>query len=176
MIKEELEEFKKKKPDLEVVENLRSRLIKYLPDCEEGIKNSPLIFISHLGKLLLNNMEEFSDMKKLGFSFKEPNITKEKIQKTFKNIDKIKMSVIFFVEMIKKTKGFQKDELNKRCSFFLYKNKKELNNKDVFHGIKFGITGCILEIFSLGEVCELMGKEKVIRRLENYLTLLEDIK
>ena len=173
MIKEEFEEFKKKKPDLEVVEHLRSKLIKYLPDCEEEIKNSPLIFISQLGKLLLQNMEDYSDLKKLGFCFKDQNITKEKIQQIFKDQEKIKKSVVFFLEMIKNSKRLHKDEVNKRCSYFLYKNKKELNNKDVFHGIKFGMTGCILEILSLGEVCEILGREKVIRRLENYLTLLE---
>ena len=109
-------------------------------------------------------------MKHLDFLFVVPDFRKEKIDNYLKTYgikkEFIGQTTQFFLKIMETQKSdIDPLEINKKCSEYLYKNRKILGQNDVFRFLKFALSATETPLL-FSEVCEILGKENIINRLK----------
>lgn len=164
------EDLKNEEPKAETIENFRKSLIKYNKKCKEEIKECSPKYIKKLGNILMKYINNFKNLRNLEYLFVEPKISKaqiDKLSKTYSINQQCSIKTLeYFTNFLNITKKVSSADFNKKCSEYLYQNRKILKNEDVFLFLKFAISGHETFLF-LAEIFEILGKEKIISRLEN---------
>jgi len=162
--------LKDPKKESDAITKFRNVLIKKNKVLEEQIKETPDKYIKDIANNLMKYIFSYDDLKNVDFFFVSPKFRKEKLENYIKShgmqIDLIEKTINHFVQIFEaQKKKINPLEINKKCSEYLYDNRKTLTNNDVFKFLKYVLTGTETPLL-FSEVCEMLGKERIIERMK----------
>ena len=154
----------------EAISKFREALILKNKTLEEKIKEVPDSYIKKIGNKLMKYISSYEELKNVDFLFDTPVFRKDKIDNYLKTYGIKKEFIGQTIQNFLKIMEAQKSdidslEINKKCSEYLYKNRKILGQNDVFRLLKFALSGTETPLL-FSEVCEILGKEDIINRLK----------
>ena len=173
--------LKNPQKEFPLISKFKEILIKENKECEQEIRKSPPKYIKDLANLMLNYITNYKNLTNLDFFFIDPNIDESRLEKFTKahSIKKefIDQTLVFLTSYIdtlqdKKLDGFA---LNKKCSEYLYENRINLNNHEVFQFLKYVLTGVDTNLL-LSEICEVLGKPTISKRIKMVQEVLNQTK
>ena len=162
--------LKDPKTESEAISKFREALIQKNKILEEKIREVPDLYIKNIANKLMKYIFSLEEMKNVSFFFVSPVFSKDKFENYLKSHG-IKKEYIgqtiqtFLKNMETQNINIDPNEINKKCSEILYKNCKILSHNDVFKFLKYVLSGCETPLL-FSEVCEILGKEKIIERLK----------
>lgn len=171
------EDLKSEEPKSATIEHFQKNLIKYNKRCKTEIKKCSPKFIKKIGNILMRYINNLRNLKNLEFLFIEPKISEaqlDKYSKTYSINQQLSSKTLeYFSNFLNQKRKVSCDEFIRKCSEYLYQNRKILKNEDVFLLLKFAISGH--ETFLLlAEIFDILGKEKILIRLENLKKIIKE--
>lgn len=162
--------LKDPKNEKEAISKFREALILKNKALEEKIKEVPDSHIKNIGNKLMKYIFSYEELKNVDFLFVAPVFRKEKFENYLKNYgikkEFIGQTIQNFLKIIENQKSYIDPlEINKKCSEYLYKNRKNLGQNDVFRFLKFVLSATETPLL-FSEVCEILGKEDIINRMK----------
>ena len=156
------------------------------PNMHAAIKKCPELKLRKVMDLMRDRLRYPSDMNAHPYFFVDPDLLDsgiEMVNKAFnKNLsqtDKVALTTTLTERLSKiNSVSFNSGTVNKAVSVILYEMSKEakwVKNEDVFRVLRLAATGsasvCNVPI---GDICEILGKEVIIKRLGNVKEMLSD--
>ncbi|RLD17809.1 MAG: glutamate--tRNA ligase [Caldiserica bacterium] len=105
----------------------------------------------------------------ISFFFKDDIEIEEDVKKKIKNFKNVEKNLKNLIELFKGI-DFKRDEIERVLRE--YAEKEGIKTKEIFHPLRFSVSGRTKGP-SLFEMLELLGKEKVIKRIERFLEWLK---
>lgn len=177
-IVKKFEGLKNPETESKFIDEFKKLIIKYNKSIQKEIEESSQKYIKDIANMILKYMFNFKELKKINYFFISPEIKKEKIEIYIKansiKQDFVGKTLIYFIDYIENYKGkIEAVELTKKCSEYLYANKKDLKNTDVFKLLKFVLVGHDESPLFLSEICQVLGKENILERLKRIHFILK---
>lgn len=139
--------------------------------------------------LMRDRLRYLSDMNAHAYFFVDPDfqdfaaIVNKAFNKSQSQTDKVALTTTLTERLSKiNSDSFNATTVNKAVSIILYEMSKEakwVKNEDVFRVLRLAATGSAASVCNvpIGDICEILGKEVIIKRLGNVKEMLaEDIK
>lgn len=156
------------------VKEFKEKLIKYMPEHEEEIEAYPESRMKELIKLAIDRIKLYEDVKQFEYFFTMPDYNSEKALKSRLKVmsdpeksKKVLSDVSAILKEISE-KDFTIDVIAKALGEYHFKNKDSLKHEDIYHLLRFVLTGN----HSGGPVtktAEILGKKNVLKRIEVWL-------
>lgn len=168
-------DFKNSNPKKQTIATFKANLIDKNPKCKAEIKKLSEKQIKTIANILLKYINNYEDLKSLEFLFIQPNITKDGFEKYVNSqsiiLDQIPFTLDYIIKILDENNSLKGEEINKKCSEYLYEKRNKLQHRDVFKLLKFCLTGNNTK-FTIDELFEILGEEKFKERLRKTQNLL----
>jgi len=162
------------KDGAEKIKDFKSYLCKYLDHLKEKIEETSDEKMKEIMPFILDRIKVYEEMKEYAFFFEWPDFksenslkSKEKVQADSLQANKLLVEVYKMLDNIK-DKDFNQVEISKICGEYLYKNKKTLKHEDLYHLLRYVVSGSHTG-GPITKICEILGKEEILRRINPWL-------
>ena len=171
--------MRKKYDNLEVngeekIKEFKSYLCKYIEHLKDKIEATPNETMKEIIPFILDRIKLYEEMNEYNFFFESPDFKSEKSLKSFNKVqpDSQKsgelLEAVYGLFQKIDPKDFNQVSVSKVCGEYLYQNKKTLKHEDLYHLLRYVLTGS----HSGGpvtKVCEIFGKEETLKRIKPWL-------
>jgi nondiscriminating glutamyl-tRNA synthetase len=156
------------------VQEFKEKIAKHLPDCTAEILAYPEERMKEMIKVVIERIKLYDDVKEFIYYFKPPDF---KADKSLKSRQKVMHDPTKVVQVLTALKNifkeipeqeFKYEILGKFCGEYHFKNKGTLKHEDIYHLLRFVLTGNHSGGPAL-KTAEILGKEETLKRIEFWL-------
>jgi len=158
----------------ERIQEFRDKLCKYLPNLKAKIDETPAEKLKPMIPFVIDRIQLYGDVAEFGYLFESPDY---KSEKSIKSLNKVKPGSEEARKVLRDLyESFEKVPENeyheatilKICGEYLYANKKTLKNEDVYHLLRYILSGTHAG-GPVGKMIEILGKDEVRKRIRPWL-------
>lgn len=153
------------------IKEFKEQLCKYLGNLKPQIEATPDNLIKEMMSVILDRIRIYEDLKTFNFFFELPNYQDEKSLKSKNKVmaDPVKANKIITDcnEILTKLSpiDFNQAIIAKKFSEYLFQNKDTVGNEDLYHLLRYALTG----VHAGGpviKIMEILGKEETLKRIK----------
>ncbi len=159
---------------VERIQEFRDKLCKYLPNLKAKIDETSDEKLKTMIPFVIDRIQLYGDAAEFGYLFELPDY---KSEKSLKSLNKVKAGSDEARKILRDLfESFEKipeNEYNdgtilKICGEYLYANKKTIKNEDVYHLLRYVLSGTHAG-GPVGKMIEILGKDEVQKRIRPWL-------
>lgn len=158
----------------EKVKAFKEKLLVYFPQYKKEIEAYDDYRMKEMIKVVTERIKLYEEIISFEYFFKSPDFTSEKCMKTreslFKNPEKTGKILRELTELIRNIpdNNFKLEEISKAIGEYHHKNSKEIKHEDLYHLIRFLLTGSKSGATAT-KIIEVLGKEVTLQRFSRWL-------
>ena len=159
---------------LDKIKEFKERLSKYLPNLKTQIEETSPEKIKAMIPFVIDRIQIYGEVAEFNYLFELPDYKSEKSLKSLNKVkagsDQNKKILYDLYQRFDKIteKEFETNNISKICGEYLYENKGVLKNEDVYHLLRYILSG-IHSGGPVGKIMEILGKEEVLKRIRPWL-------
>ena len=129
----------------------------------------------HIIKLFKNRIRNFQDLNVYSYLFQPPDFTTEKAEKSMHRVftdanksGEILSSISDRLEQQVTANKFTAEQIGEVVAKYLFENQKTVKNDEVYHILRFVVSG-VHEGVPAADICCIIGKKETIKRLRAWI-------